>query len=158
MSKPGMSSYGMNFQLGESQGSYVDFGDVISGEPPTGGDMQFVPDKALGQPTRGIRSIPTFKELGEGPFMVKTTSVAIEQLLEWENTEPPPRLYAKLTFPLEVDENYVPETTPATFEYRVYLKKHSTPFDADGGRVQTTIDVKADGWDDDEDWHYTAGS
>ena len=153
----GMSSYGMNFQLGESDGSYVDLGDVISGEPPKK-EQQFADDKYLGQPTRGIRSIPTFANLGTGTIVVKTNGEGYAQLMQWQDDEPPRRLYAKITFPKEVNDSGVAQTTAAVAKFRCYLQDVGTPFPADGGRLETTITVKADGWDDDTDMYFLEGS
>ena len=152
----GVSSFGMNFQIGESDGSYVDLGCVISAELP-GSVQQFVEDKCLGQDTRGIRSIATYQDLGEATFMTKYSGSGFDANLEHCKIEPPKRLYAKITFPKEVISG-VAQTTAAVLKFRCYLKQSPVTFPEDGGRLTMSIAVKCDGWDETEDWNFTAGS
>jgi hypothetical protein len=137
----GTSSYGVNVQLGETDGVYVDLGCVVSTDLP-GPEQQFVEDKCLGQDSRAVASIPTFQNLGTMSLMLKNGQDGYAQCVEWMNTEPPPQLFAKLTFPKQYTDAGVLQATAAYAKFRAYLQQASLSFAEDGGRVPLNVTLK----------------
>jgi hypothetical protein len=141
MSK-GVSSYGAAFQVGTAAGSYsTDLGCTVSGTLPLP-DQQFSEDKCLGQTSRIIKSIPGFQDAGMMTTVHKYNQDVVTQLLTWFQTEPPPELYAKMTFPKEVGDDGSVQAAAAEATFRVYLKSAPIEIPEGGDRMTMTVSWK----------------
>ncbi len=143
----GVSSFGTQVQIGEADEDYVDLGCVTMAGVP-GPDQQFSEDKCLGQDDRGIPSLPGFQDLGMMTLNLKYGQDAYGQLLDWQQEEPPRRVWVKLTFPKQYTAAGVLQAVAATCKFRAYIKQPSIEFPEDGGRVPINLTLKIDSMPD----------